>query len=372
MVHLCANRILYINENFYRSADDLDLFDEKKCLDTSCEVSLSKGSLCGVSLVTIHDEKYIVKYGRSSFQSTGRVDDWLLYHVALSKSLKFYKPKHFKNLCNLYKRYPFGSMERDVIMSLYVSSLKIPHTPCVDFVFADDDWNLNTCTKYREGKDMFNVFTNSEDRGIKIPFRTKMCWATSICQTVQKLHKHNIAHMDIALENIVVEEKTNRIVLIDYGFSIFVDPNEPFIFLNEDVGRQQYKLWEMMQMSAIHPMRVDVYALGVLLFHIFFQIPPYSFKWGINMHQEKCLEPNDLFYEIIENDKQSLRSRMKTYAAYKSICDYPEEFFDRFVDLLCDHMMQPQTHISSLDDVLSHEFFREYNDSTSLNLSKSS
>jgi serine/threonine protein kinase len=35
------------------------------------------------------------------------------------------------------------------------------------------------------------------------------------------LHSHHISHRDIKLDNILIEERTNKIKIIDFGFAAF-------------------------------------------------------------------------------------------------------------------------------------------------------
>jgi len=46
-----------------------------------------------------------------------------------------------------------------------------------------------------------------------------------IVDAVEYLHRNNIAHRDIKLDNILIEDKTNMIKIIDFGFTAFTVDN---------------------------------------------------------------------------------------------------------------------------------------------------
>lgn len=356
MDRIRAERLLYINDDFYNSAEDLDMFDEKKCFDMSDCKTLSECKNSKVQLITIDQsqKRYILKYGRSGFYRTGQIDKWLLYYIKLAILPDAMQNNDYKStLYNLFFKYNFGSIERDIIMSLFVSVLDIPRTPRIDFIFSNTVWSLGMCMQYSHSEDLFTVMHKMDMKKTHISFHQKIKWANDIFTTVYHLHKHNIAHMDIALENVIIDNKTKEATLIDYGFAMFVNPDDPRVFLETAVGREHYISFEILKLMAVNPLKADIYALGVLLFSLFFHVHPYELKYV-----QTILEPNFQFYDFIEKRKEQLKDRMKYYAGLRHFFDYPVEFFDQIADLLCEHMIQFQSCISSWSDILNHPLFQ--------------
>lgn len=61
----------------------------------------------------------------------------------------------------------------------------------------------------------------------KFPIKEKTVLAVSVwlCQTIAILHEHKIIHRDIKLDNIIMDTKNKRFVLIDFGLSCSLDKN---------------------------------------------------------------------------------------------------------------------------------------------------
>ena len=81
-------------------------------------------------------------------------------------------------------------------------------------------------------------------------------------QGVDYLHKKNIAHRDIKLENILIDENQS-IKLIDFGFSI-MGPKDKL--LNIYCGTPSYMSPELANKKNYQGWLADIWALGVLLY----------------------------------------------------------------------------------------------------------
>lgn len=66
---------------------------------------------------------------------------------------------------------------------------------------------------------------------------------SQVIKGMQYLHSKNIFHRDIKLENIIVQ-KNQVVKIIDFGFSILVDPNK---MLNFFCGTPSYMPPEIVQ-----------------------------------------------------------------------------------------------------------------------------
>jgi MAP/microtubule affinity-regulating kinase len=74
----------------------------------------------------------------------------------------------------------------------------------------------------------------------------------------------NVVHRDIKLDNILLEEGTRMVKLIDFGFSVLVtDPRQR---LKVFCGTPSYMAPEITRKSDYEGAPVDMWAIGVLLY----------------------------------------------------------------------------------------------------------
>ena len=92
-----------------------------------------------------------------------------------------------------------------------------------------------------------------------------------LINALQYLHNKCIAHRDIKLENVMLDER-NQVKLIDFGFSTCI-PNEQRIKIF--CGTPSYMAPEIVRKTEFCGPPTDIYASGVLLFAFFCGQFPY-------------------------------------------------------------------------------------------------
>jgi len=105
--------------------------------------------------------------------------------------------------------------------------------------------------------DLYELLDNKEltDEEIRPIF-------SQIVEGLRFLHKHRIAHCDIKAENVLVNVKTGRVALTDFGFADFVFTKNS---LSRFCGSVGYVAPEILA-SRQYGCAVDIWSLGVLLF----------------------------------------------------------------------------------------------------------
>jgi len=83
-----------------------------------------------------------------------------------------------------------------------------------------------------------------------------------IAECMCYLHSLNVVHRDIKLDNILIEEDTKMVKMIDFGFSVIVNQNRLKIFC----GTPNYMSPEIVRRVDYDGKPVDMWALGVLLY----------------------------------------------------------------------------------------------------------
>lgn len=84
-----------------------------------------------------------------------------------------------------------------------------------------------------------------------------------VIEGVAYLHSNNIVHRDLKLDNILVEETSRMVKLIDFGFSVVVASGQK---LKVFCGTPSYMAPEIVRKHEYDGKPVDIWALGVLFF----------------------------------------------------------------------------------------------------------
>ena len=98
-------------------------------------------------------------------------------------------------------------------------------------------------------------------------------WYSQLLDAVNYIHTKAIAHMDIKLENIVVNLTTSRVKLIDFGNSIHFQDNETHWVL---CGTDCYMCPEMLRYHGYLPNKADVWCCGLILYNILYDKMPWK------------------------------------------------------------------------------------------------
>jgi MAP/microtubule affinity-regulating kinase len=78
------------------------------------------------------------------------------------------------------------------------------------------------------------------------------------------LHKRNINHRDIKLDNIIINPKNLRTKIIDFGFAKFIKKDMKKV--NYFCGTPSYMAPELIKKKTSLSLSVDIWAVGVLYY----------------------------------------------------------------------------------------------------------
>jgi serine/threonine protein kinase len=87
------------------------------------------------------------------------------------------------------------------------------------FELIDTPKQINLVTEYVNGISLYNYCKNINAQR-RIPETQCRRIFKQIAEGIEYLHSSNVAHRDIKLDNILIEEKTNIVKIIDFGFSV--------------------------------------------------------------------------------------------------------------------------------------------------------
>ena len=97
-----------------------------------------------------------------------------------------------------------------------------------------------------------------------------------VMDAVSYLHKANIAHLDIKLENIILNPKTNVLKLIDFGEAVvFKNNNIPIKFYGQR-GTLEYISPEVFLSNSFYADKLDLWSCGILFYNLFYNKMPWT------------------------------------------------------------------------------------------------
>ena len=116
--------------------------------------------------------------------------------------------------------------------------------------------------KYIDGGDLAR---RQRDRGGKIDELTVTKWAIDTCDVLDYIHGQNppIIYRDLKPANLMIDARTNRIMLVDFGIARFVAPNQRGVTAIGTMGYAPPELFAGKVES-----RSDLYSLGATIFHL--------------------------------------------------------------------------------------------------------
>lgn len=85
------------------------------------------------------------------------------------------------------------------------------------FEVIDTRLNVNLVMELCQGKSLYHYI--KKKKGLKLPEKECQTIFKQLVEAVAYLHRANIVHRDLKLDNILIDED-KRIKLIDFGFSI--------------------------------------------------------------------------------------------------------------------------------------------------------
>ena len=98
---------------------------------------------------------------------------------------------------------------------------------------------------------------------------------TSMLDAVAYCHENGVAHRDLKPENIMLDKNWN-VKLIDFGLAAPVEGRDGSGFLKTKLGTVGYMAPEQLLGRLYEGEKVDIFALGVILFVMISQHPPFN------------------------------------------------------------------------------------------------
>ncbi|MCX4625285.1 serine/threonine-protein kinase [Streptomyces sp. NBC_01443] len=108
-----------------------------------------------------------------------------------------------------------------------------------------------------------------------IPINQALSWAGQICKALEAAHRAGVIHRDIKPQNVIVNEDTSRLKVVDFGIAKSASLPLNLTETREVIGSWLYMAPERADLHATVDERSDLYSLGCLLYELLTGHPPF-------------------------------------------------------------------------------------------------
>ncbi|WP_443047240.1 serine/threonine-protein kinase [Streptomyces sp. NBC_00354] len=108
-----------------------------------------------------------------------------------------------------------------------------------------------------------------------IPINQALSWAGQICRALEAAHRAGVIHRDIKPQNVIVNEDTSRLKVVDFGIAKSASLPLNLTETREVIGSWLYMAPERADLHATVDERSDLYSLGCLLYELLTGHPPF-------------------------------------------------------------------------------------------------
>jgi serine/threonine protein kinase len=119
-----------------------------------------------------------------------------------------------------------------------------------------------------------DLFTKLDGHQEGLPLPEAMKLFTQLVAAIQYLHDRHIAHCDLKLENILLDQHSQMVKVGDFGFARRWNPRDGPC--DKWLGSIEYAAPEVLRNLPYDPLKSDVWSLGVILFALLTGYLPFS------------------------------------------------------------------------------------------------
>jgi serine/threonine protein kinase len=139
------------------------------------------------------------------------------------------------------------------------------------YAFQSESY-LYLATEFYDGGDVFSLLQANSGR---LAERHAVRLIGEVILALQALHKRNIVYRDLKPENVVLDGK-GHVRLVDFGLAKILKSDESLL-TQTICGTTAYAAPEMLQ-SQSYSLGLDMWCLGIFVYHVLCGRPPYNFK----------------------------------------------------------------------------------------------
>jgi serine/threonine protein kinase len=263
---------------------------------------------------------------------------YLVKHVQLGKELAL-KILDYYSISDYFK----GNVnegfsikkERFITEAKILNKIKHPNVVEID----DIDVILKQTIPKHDKNDNITRKKNGQDKNIYIPFLTMkyikgtnlkeiiktgplsldlaISISNDILSALKAIHDQGIIHRDIKPANIILDEKSKKAILVDFGIAKDISINIQLTATGEAVGTPYYMSPEQINCKTLNN-QTDIYSFGVVLFEMLSGKHPsyHNFKSIPDIRESRPDLPQGIQIIIEKAMAKDLQDRYETAAAF--------------------------------------------------------
>ena len=162
---------------------------------------------------------------------------------------------------------------------------------CIDATFRNGEEEINVgyiATELLPKGELLNYLIGKGG----LPLSIVKYYAKQMIEGISYMHGRGIAHRDLKLENILLDENYD-IKIADFGFACPIQGESGMGFSNRFVGTMQYMAPELQAGRTYQAQVADWYSFGVMLFMMYSGSAPFV-KADLDDPHFNCIARNDL------------------------------------------------------------------------------
>jgi serine/threonine protein kinase len=209
-------------------------------------------------------------YGRIDLYKFG--DDQIVvkkFHYSKIKNAVWY----LKKMLSIHSS-KISPNERTINTLLHEYSIgKMLNSPYIRKTLSIDIASKCLFLEYFPGLDLYDFLTKN-----KLSLRENIKIFKTIVEAIHYLHSNFIAHLDIKLENIMIDPNTRNICIIDLGKAFVWKKDNQNYKLTNIISSFEYMAPEEFENNnqELQPDKIDIWSLGLLLYCFVYNALPWS------------------------------------------------------------------------------------------------
>jgi tetratricopeptide (TPR) repeat protein/predicted Ser/Thr protein kinase len=188
--------------------------------------------------------------------------------------------------------------------------------------------------RFVEGQSLADMLS----QGQPLSGRKAVAYLEPVARAIATAHEAGILHRDLKPQNILVDAKTDRALVADFGLAKLTEQTAELTRAGEVMGTPAYMSPEQARDATTVTVRSDVYSLGATLYHAITARPPFQAATSLETlrqaHEEEPDRPSQ-FNPAIDRDLETIcltclhKEPARRYPSASALADDLRRYLDR-------------------------------------------